>query len=305
MRSTASPGADRVTIDPSRTTVLLVDDREENLVALEGILAPLNLNLLRATSGDEALKALLRHDVALILMDVQMPGIDGFETASYIKQVEKTRHIPIIFLTAISKEERHVFAGYSAGAVDYMFKPFDPNILRSKVSVFVDLHEKKRALQESEEKFRKAFDHAPIGVALVGPRGHCIKSNRVLCEMLGYQESELAGLTLRDLSHPDEAEIDLAHLKRTLAAEGAVFHAEKRFMTRDGAAMDAEVSVALITGAADTLFILQMTDVTEKKRLEEFRQRFVANAAHELRTPVTVISGTASILQEDLQSASP
>jgi CheY-like chemotaxis protein len=120
--------------------ILLVDDRKENLLALEAILEPLNQKLVRAHSGDEALRKLLRHDVAVILLDVQMPGINGFETARIIKSRERTRYIPIIFLTAISKEEEYVFEGYSVGAVDYLAKPFQPDILRSKVNVFVDLY---------------------------------------------------------------------------------------------------------------------------------------------------------------------
>jgi PAS domain S-box-containing protein len=280
------------------TTVLLVDDREANLVALKEILRPLDLRLLTAGSGDEALKALLRNDIALILLDVQMPDLDGFQTAAYIKQLRKTRDIPIIFLTAINKDETHVFRGYTAGAVDYLFKPFDPTVLRSKVSVFVDLYEKKKALQQSEERFHKAFENAPIGVALVGLRGNLIEANHALCNMLGYGEAELASLMLRDLSHPDEPEIDLAHLRRSLAEEGAALHTEKRFVSRDGAELDTLVSVSYIEAGDAPHFILQITDVTQKKRLEEFRQRFVANAAHELRTPVAVISGTSSLMRK-------
>src|ERR687887_2031492 len=122
--------------------VLLVDDRPENLLALEGILEPLGQTLLFASSGEDALRQLLHHDVAVILLDVQMPELDGFETAALIKQRERTRTIPIIFLTAISKEEQQVFRGYSAGAVDYLFKPFNPEVLRSKVAVFIELHRK-------------------------------------------------------------------------------------------------------------------------------------------------------------------
>jgi PAS domain S-box-containing protein len=122
--------------------ILLVDDRPENLLALEAILEPLGQNLVKAYSGEEALKQLLRDDFALILLDVQMPGIDGFETAALIKERERTRCIPIIFVTAISKDEKYVFQGYSSGAVDYIFKPVHPEILKSKVSVFVDLWKK-------------------------------------------------------------------------------------------------------------------------------------------------------------------
>ncbi|MBA3670976.1 MAG: response regulator [Gemmatimonadaceae bacterium] len=126
--------------------ILMVDDRPENLLALEAILEPLGQTLVRAGSGDEALRKLLSHDVAMILLDVQMPGINGFETAKLIKSRERTKFIPIIFLTAISKDEEYIFEGYSVGAVDYMAKPFQPDILRSKVSVFVDLFQKQRQL---------------------------------------------------------------------------------------------------------------------------------------------------------------
>ena len=136
--------------------ILIVDDRPENLLALEAILEPLGQTLVRAGSGDEALRKLLSHDVAMILLDVQMPGINGFETARLIKSRERTKYIPIIFLTAISKDEEYVFEGYSVGAVDYMSKPFQPDILRSKVSVFVDLYQKQRQLAAQQQLIAEA-----------------------------------------------------------------------------------------------------------------------------------------------------
>ena len=134
--------------------ILLVDDRPENLLALEAILEPLNQTLIKAHSGDEALRKLLLHDFAVILLDVQMPGINGFETARLIKSRERTKYIPIIFLTAISKDEEYVFEGYSVGAVDYLAKPFQPDILRSKVNVFVDLYLKQKQLSEQQVLLR-------------------------------------------------------------------------------------------------------------------------------------------------------
>ena len=122
---------------------------EENLLALEAILEPLGHRLVSVTSGAAALKELLLGDFACILLDVQMPDLDGFELAELIKRRERSQHIPIIFVTALSKEEQHVYRGYSAGAVDYIFKPIDPDILRSKVSVFVELWEKSRQLQRA------------------------------------------------------------------------------------------------------------------------------------------------------------
>ncbi|HEX5971315.1 MAG TPA: ATP-binding protein [Gemmatimonadaceae bacterium] len=136
--------------------ILIVDDRAENLLALEAILERLGQKIVRAHSGDEALRLLLTHDFAVILLDVQMPGIDGFETARLIKSRERTRYIPIIFLTAISKDEEYIFEGYSVGAVDYMTKPFKPDILRSKVSVFVDLYQKQRQITAQSELLRQS-----------------------------------------------------------------------------------------------------------------------------------------------------
>ena len=121
-----------------------MDDRPQNLVALEAILEPLDQILVKAYSGIEALRCLLKEDYAAILMDVQMPEMDGFETVSLIKSRDRSRHIPIIFITALSKETKFVYRGYSAGAVDYISKPFNPEILRSKVSVFVELFQKEQ-----------------------------------------------------------------------------------------------------------------------------------------------------------------
>ncbi len=131
-----------------RSKILLVDDRPDNLMALEAILASLDQELVPASSGEEALKRLLVDDFAVILLDVQMPGMDGFETAHRIKQRGRTRDTPIIFLTAIDREPHHAFRGYAVGAVDYIAKPFDPWLLRAKVSVFVELFEKNERLSE-------------------------------------------------------------------------------------------------------------------------------------------------------------
>ena len=113
--------------------ILLVDDREENLLALEAILGGLGHELLRATSGQQALKYLLSEDVSLILLDVQMPEMDGYDTAAHIKSRPRTQDIPIIFLTAIDREAHQAYRGYAAGAVDFLAKPFDPWVLRAKV----------------------------------------------------------------------------------------------------------------------------------------------------------------------------
>jgi CheY-like chemotaxis protein len=139
---------------PEKAKILLVDDRAENIVALEAILSSLNQTLVPARSGDAALKALLSDEFAVILLDVLMPGMDGFETAAHIKRRPKTRDVPIIFLTARNAEPDYAFRSYSAGAVDYIAKPFDPWVLRAKVSVFVDLYMKNRQLSDQATMLR-------------------------------------------------------------------------------------------------------------------------------------------------------
>ncbi len=138
--------------------ILVVDDRPENLLTLEGILDSPELNIIKANSGNEALGLLLEHTVALVLMDVQMPGMDGFETAEIMRSSEKTRHIPIIFVTAISKQRKHIFKGYETGAVDYLYKPLDLEILKSKISAFVDFFKYKEALEETTQQLQETIE---------------------------------------------------------------------------------------------------------------------------------------------------
>ncbi|MGI8686107.1 MAG: sensor histidine kinase [Acidimicrobiales bacterium] len=139
--------------------LLLVDDRPENLLALEAVLEPLGRRMLQARSGEEALRHLLTDDVAVIVLDVQMPGLDGFETAGQIKQRDRTADIPIIFLTAISPDLEHRLRGYGAGAVDYIFKPVESEILRAKVGLFLELHTKTRQLRaQAHELARRSAD---------------------------------------------------------------------------------------------------------------------------------------------------
>ncbi len=138
-----------------KVNILLVDDQPNNLLALEAVLDHPGYNLVKAHSGEEALRRLLRDDFALILMDVLMPGIDGFETAEMIRQRERNHYMPIIFVTAIGQSEAHVARGYSAGAVDYLFKPLIPEVLRSKVAAFVELFRKTEEVKRQGEQLRE------------------------------------------------------------------------------------------------------------------------------------------------------
>ncbi|MFJ2673637.1 two-component system response regulator [Streptomyces sp. NPDC087525] len=137
----------RTTATTDRASILLVDDLEDNLVALEAVLASLDEPLVRARSGEEAVRALLREPFALILLDVRMPGMDGFETAYRIKRLDRAKDIPIIFLNGPESDSGYAFRGYATGAADFLTKPFDPWMLRAKVSVFLDLHRKNRQLE--------------------------------------------------------------------------------------------------------------------------------------------------------------
>src|SRR5215469_5818496 len=130
-----------------RVKILLVDDQADNLLSAEAVLESLGEEIVKARSGREALRHLLDHDFAVIVLDVMMPGMDGFETAALIRQRERSRHTPIIFLTALGKSEEHLIRGYGVGAVDYLFKPIVPEVLRSKVAVFAELYRKTRLLK--------------------------------------------------------------------------------------------------------------------------------------------------------------
>jgi diguanylate cyclase (GGDEF)-like protein len=139
----------------TKTNILLVDDKKENLLALESILETPGLNIFTALSGNIALGLMLEHDFAVVILDVCMPEMDGFEVAELMRKSEKTKFIPIIFVTAFSKDENYIFKGYETGAVDYLHKPLDPVILKSKVNIFLELDRNKKELEQSKKKIEK------------------------------------------------------------------------------------------------------------------------------------------------------
>ncbi|MGK5627687.1 response regulator [Streptomyces sp. URMC 123] len=198
-----------------KAKILLVDDRPENLLALEAILSALDQTLVRASSGEEALKALLTDDFAVILLDVQMPGMDGFETAAHIKRRERTRDIPIIFLTAINHGPHHTFRGYAAGAVDYISKPFDPWVLRAKVSVFVELYMKNCQLREQAALLRLQLEGSQAGPgAAKEPSGGLLAE---LSARLAAVEEQAEALSKQLDELADAAAVaTAAHLERKL-----------------------------------------------------------------------------------------
>jgi two-component system sensor histidine kinase/response regulator len=151
-----------------RAKVLLVDDIEQNLIALEALLAQPDIEALRARSGSDALELLLQHDFALALVDVQMPGMDGFELAEFMRGSVRTRQVPIIFLTATDRSAVRTFRGYESGAVDFLYKPFDPHILRSKVDVFIELYQQKQLLAEQLDELQQSMRMNEMFMAVLG-----------------------------------------------------------------------------------------------------------------------------------------
>jgi CheY-like chemotaxis protein len=148
---------------PDKSSILIVDDMAENLIALEAVLGPLDQQVVTARSGEDALKAMLRQDFAVVLLDVLMPGMDGFETASNIKRLDQTKDVPIILLTGTDVDADYAYRGYALGAADFLSKPIDPWVLRTKVNVFLDLDRKNRQLTVQAEQLRRLLvaEHSP------------------------------------------------------------------------------------------------------------------------------------------------
>src|SRR5438128_5050672 len=240
--------------------ILLVDDRLENLLALEATLGYLDTNLVKANSGREALKLLLDHDFALILMDVHMPNLDGFETAALIRQREKLQNVPIIFLTAMNKSEGQVFRGYSLGAVDYIFKPFEPEILKAKVAVFIELFKKTEEIKRQAELLlvkNRELDH----------------TNRAMAAL--YQEIERKN---------DELEVRVLRRTAELAQANEALQAE--ILERQRAEEE-----------RTKLLILEQRARAEAEAANHAKDEFLATVSHERRTPLTSILGWTRLLR--------
>lgn len=219
---------------PERSGILLVDDMEENLVALEAVLGPLDQHLVRARSGEEALKAMLREEFAVVLLDVLMPGMDGFETATNIKRLDQTKDVPIILLTGNDVDTDYAYRGYVIGAADFLTKPFDPWLLRTKVNVFLELYRKNRQLAVQTERLRQLLldEGSPTGFGRLdgttgahpspgdppdGPGAEAAVGGRLLVEItdqLAQLELMLReGGTAQDIGLADR----IGHLERVVA----------------------------------------------------------------------------------------
>ena len=253
--------------------ILVVDDQADSVIALETVLSQLGHEVITARSGEEALKHLLERDFAVIVMDVRMPGMDGFETVELIKSRRRNEDVSVIFLTGADSDGREITRGYSAGAVDYIVKPVDPDVLRSKVAVLLELQRKSAELRESEERFRTAFEDAPIGMGLSSIDGRWLEVNGALCELVGRSPAQLIEQPLWELAHPADRERERDAWRRLLRDKPRLDQSEKRFMRHDGQVVHALVNVSLTMDArAEPVgYVWQLVDVTEQRRAEAER----------------------------------
>jgi PAS domain S-box-containing protein len=291
--------------NPERATILLVDDRHENLVALQAALERPDYTFIKAHSGEEALLAILKHDFAVVLLDVAMPGLDGFQVASLIRQRPRAHPIPIIFVTGMMSEVEHIFRAYETGAVDYLVKPIDVHAVRSKVATFVALWRDRRAnerlaeaLAASEGKFEQLANMGFIGVFEQTRDGTIEAANPAFLKMVGRTADDVQAGRVSSHDHtPAECDEADEQAWKALATTGVCKTYEKDYVRKDGRRI-----TALVGGVGnDTRFVGCALDVTAMKDVARERARmvrelqdcisarddFLALASHELRSPLS------------------
>jgi PAS domain S-box-containing protein len=273
-----------------KVNILLVDDNQQTLVALEAILEDLGQNLIKANSGTEALKQVLNYNFAVILLDVAMPDMDGFETAQLIRNRERSQNTPIILFSSASTTDTEILRGYSVGAVDYLVKPFMPEFLKAKIAVFIELYkktslinahaeqERERArlqslkiLQASEDRFLKVIRSLAIGVGLMDLNGRLISINPRLQTMLGYPPEDLNGRFLFDLIHPDDTALDLELYQALAQGKRDNYQLEHRYVRKDNELLWGHLTVSLIRDSDNepSFVIAMIENVTERKQTEQ------------------------------------
>jgi PAS domain S-box-containing protein len=302
-------------IDDDPVKLLVVDDREEDLAAMQLVLDSPGYELVPVRSGGEALKRLLTEDFAVILLDVMLPGIDGFEVARLIQQRERSRHTPILFLTAMGAEMSSIYRAYSAGAVDYLSKPIEPDVVRAKVAVFADLfrqdrrirrqvvqlreaerREKERELAElrrgAEARYQNLADAVPCIVWTAVPDGELRYANRAWYLYTGLTPDATLGWAWLDAVHPDDCEA-LAEGWRAAVAARSDFSMEVRLGRSIAESWRAHIVHAVPergTGGQVVGWLGTMMDVEDLRRAISARDQFLATASHELRTPIATLA---------------
>jgi PAS domain S-box-containing protein len=302
---------------PGKINILLVDDRPDKLLALTAILEELKQNLVVALSGEDALRLLLRDEFAVILLDVSMPIMDGFETAALIRQRDRTLHTPIIFISAINSTDTHVSKGYLLGAVDYIFAPVVPEILRAKILVFIDLFRKTEEVARNESLFRRIFDEAPIGMALLDEQGRFQKANRAFSAMLGYDADALSAMTHTAITHPSDREREAKESARLALGDAAGVSMDKRYLDKNGNEVWASSTTVRIRGAErkKTHRLVMSMDITAKRHIQELErltnqlqqtnaelEQFAFIAAHDLQEPIRMIRSYLELLVLEIGS---
>jgi PAS domain S-box-containing protein len=266
--------------------ILLVDDQPENLRALEAVLQPLGYPLVTAGSGHAALRTLLEQDFAMILLDVRMPGLDGLETAQLIKHRARTRDVPIVFLTAARDDVRDIARGYGVGAVDYVLKPFDPELLRSKVLVFAELEASRRALKRSEALFSGAFEAAPIGKTVLDAEGRIVRANPAFAGLVGREPGQLTGMAVAELCHDEDRGALLETVERVMRRGRSPAAGPRPALDlRLRSSVGAEVWVGMVASAIETaefaepVLLAQWIDLTVRRRAEQDRAELLLEQA--------------------------
>lgn len=281
--------------------MLLVDDRPENLIALEAILEAPDRRMLKAGNGNEALTLALKNDVSLILLDVQMPDMDGFEVAELLRRNAKTRQIPVIFCTAISKEKKYIARGFDVGAVDYLFKPIDPDLLTSKVRVFLELDLQKRKLQQTlmqlhrvqqeNERLLRAMGEGVVGIDRAGL---ITFANPAAANLLGRESARLVGEAADKLFFLDGNGRRLwawedSPLLRTVA-QGEAFQSSEAHCLRDGRPLPLELTATPINdrGKAFSGAVAVIRDAGVRDRVQSGFQERRKSPRKRLSTELTV-----------------
>ncbi len=286
--------------------ILVVDDRPENLRAMARMLVDVPAELTLVHSGEEALGQVLRHDFALILLDVMMPDMDGFETASFIHGNASSRHIPIIFITAGDRDQRFEGRSYQVGAVDYLLKPVQPSVLLAKVRVFLDLAQQQQQLQQSllqvqrlQARHQWLLDAMGEGLMRLELDGRISFANPAATRLLGLTDSQLLGSALSErLCREDGQPLSehwWPHTRDGRLVEGLRLQSEQYGLRRaDGQVLPVQLTLSPLQDEHNRLAggLLVFADITERKAMEmltlahRHKSAFLANMSHELRTPL-------------------
>ncbi|WP_294331792.1 response regulator [uncultured Sphingomonas sp.] len=285
--------------------VLAVDDVPENLIALEALLAEEGLELLTAASGMEALELLLVHDVALALLDVQMPAMDGFELAELMRGTERTRRVPIIFLTAVATDERRRFRGYETGAVDYLLKPVDPQIVRNKVEIFVELARQRQEIARQRDRHAAALarlnahrDNSPLAIVEFDAGQRIIAWSAGAERMFGWRAAEVSGLRPSELEWLDDQHAALFDTMICGMIEGARVRDMRllRMRTAVGVTLDCEVYGSALLGAEGALLSVntQILDVTDRIRAEQTQRLLIGELNHRVKNTLASVQAIAT-----------